>query len=89
MRVIDPIAAPAEQAGTYAARPADLFRAQLGGLINGKEYSEPVLRAIVRRLTEAHDVRPLWWDKRFPAKPAPFLDEIAQRVPLVINGIGH
>ena len=89
MRVVDPVAAPAERAGTYAPRPDGLTGAVVGGLINGKEYSQPVLEAIMRRLSEAHDVRPVWWDKGFPAKPAPFLDDIAQRVPLVINGIGH
>lgn len=89
MRVVDPVATAAAQIGTYAERTGDLSGSLLGGLINGKEYSEPVLKAIMGRLVDAHEVRPIWWDKGFPAKPAPFLDDIAQRVPLVINGIGH
>jgi len=63
---------------------------RLGVLINGKEYSEQVLHRVTANLTEQFDVAEVvWWNKRFPAVPCPFIEEIVGRVDLVVNGVGH
>ena len=78
----DPVPAP--------QRPATLEGQRLGVLINGKEYSEQVLRRVTANLTEQVDVAEVvWWNKRFPAVPCPFVEEMADRIDLVINGVGH
>lgn len=71
-------------------RPATIDGQRIGVLINGKEYSEQVLRRVAANLTEQFDVAEVvWWNKRFPAVPCPFIEEIADRIDLVINGVGH
>lgn len=90
MRIVSPVAVPAAPAGSYAVRPKQLPGLALGALVNGKEYSAEVLHAIVGRLDERHGFADrIWWDKGFPAKAAPFLDDIVRRAPAVINGVGH
>lgn len=90
IKILSPVAAPTSPVVHGTPPPASLPDRVLGVLINGKEYSDIVLRRLVERLTELHQVRDVvWWDKGFPAKPAPFLEEIASRSSLVLNGVGH
>jgi hypothetical protein len=68
----------------------NLSEGVMGVLINGKEFSDVVLERIAGVLRERCGVREVVsWNKGFPAKPAPFLDEIAQRCAFVLNGVGH
>jgi hypothetical protein len=90
VRVVSPVAVPPAASVRISPRPSTLAGQVLGVVINGKEYSEVVLRRVAERLGERHELRDvLWWDKRFPAKPAPFLDEVASRSTAVLTGVGH
>jgi hypothetical protein len=90
VRVVNPVAATSTSAIAPASHPTSLEGQVLGVVINGKEYSEIVLRRVADRLRERHGLRDvLWWDKRFPAKPAPFLGEVASRSTIVLTGVGH
>jgi len=72
------------------ARPVKLDGQVLGVLINGKEYSDVVLKQVVSRIQAKHHLKDvLWWDKKFAAKAAPFLDDMAKLSTLVLNGVGH
>jgi hypothetical protein len=90
VHIVNPVAAaPAQTVGT-SPRPASLEDQVLGVVINGKEYSDVVLRRVAERVSRDHKLRDvLWWDKLFPAKPAPFLEEVAARSTLVLTGVGH
>ncbi len=90
LQVISPVALPPAGAAGTAARPASLEGGVLAVLVNGKEYSEVVLRRVASRLQERYrfaDV--VWWNKRFPSKPAPFIDDMVQQGGMVLNGVGH
>ena len=88
--IVSPIASATGAGFQAAARPAQLDGGTLGVLINGKEYSDVVLRRLARMLAERHGfAEVLWWDKRYPATPAPFIEDIAARSTFVLNGVGH
>lgn len=88
--IVNPVPSLDVAAVPSPPRPETLTGQRIGVLINGKEYSEQVLRRVTSNLTEQFDVAEVvWWNKRFPAVPAPFLDEIVDRIDLVINGVGH
>jgi hypothetical protein len=90
VRVVNPVAAASVNAVTASPHPASLSGQVLGIVINGKEYSDVVLRRVAERLRERHGLHEvLWWDKHFPAKPAPFLEEVASRSTVVLTGVGH
>jgi hypothetical protein len=90
VRIVNPIAALSVSAIAPRPRPTSLAGQVLGVIINGKEYSDVVLRRVAQRLREQHGVSDvLWWDKQFPAKAAPFLDEVASRSTMVLTGVGH
>ena len=90
VRVVNPVAAASAIAIQPSPHPTSLDGQVLGIIINGKEFSDVVLRQIAERLRERHGLRDvLWWNKHFPAKPAPFLEEVARRCTIVLTGVGH
>ncbi|HEY3953047.1 MAG TPA: hypothetical protein VGM53_06710 [Streptosporangiaceae bacterium] len=92
VHVVNPAASGTAAEVSPAPRPATLAGTTLGVLINGKEYSEQVLRRVAAHLTAEHGVREvLFWDKHFPAVPAPesFLEEITARCTVAVAGVGH
>jgi hypothetical protein len=90
VRVVNPVATASVRAVNPSPHPASLTGQVLGIVVNGKEYSEAVLRRMAERLCERHGLQDvLWWDKQFPAKPAPFLEEVARRSTIVLTGVGH
>lgn len=92
VQVVNPAASGTATEVSVTPRPATLEGATLGVLINGKEYSEQVLRRIAGHLQARHGVREvLFWDKHFPAVPAPdsFLAEITAQCTVAVAGVGH
>jgi len=61
-----------------AERPKSFKDLRVGILENGKEFSDIVLEALAERLRREHGVTNIkFWRKGFPAKGAPFIDEMA------------
>lgn len=90
LKVLNPVAPSTTAPVVPTVRPAKLDGQVLAVLINGKEYSDVVLRRVVSQIQAKHQLKEvLWWDKKFAAKPAPFLDEIVKLSTLVLNGVGH
>lgn len=90
LTIVTPASPPAQDEVTASARPSSLDGGVLGVLLNGKEYSDVVLERLAARLAEEFDLEEvLWWDKGFPAKPAEWLDDIAERCAFVLAGVGH
>lgn len=90
--VVDPTAVPAGELRELSRRPESLSGLPVGVLVNGKEYSEAVLRRIVEQLAGEHDFGEIvWWDKHFPAQPAPreLVDQMVSRCAVAITGVGH
>jgi hypothetical protein len=73
-----------------AARPASLEGLRVALLDNGKEFSDVVLDALARTLERDFGVtRIKFWRKGFPAKGAPFIDEMVAESDVAISGVGH
>jgi hypothetical protein len=73
-----------------ADRPKSLKDLRVGILENGKEFSDIVLEALAERLRREHGVTNIkFWRKGFPAKGAPFIDEMAAESDVAISGVGH
>jgi hypothetical protein len=73
-----------------AERPKSLKNLRVGILENGKEFSDIVLEALAERLQREHGVTNIkFWRKGFPAKGAPFIDEMAAETDVAISGVGH
>jgi hypothetical protein len=73
-----------------AARPGSLKGLRVGLLDNGKEFSDVVLDAVAKVLREEYGVTDIkFWRKGFPAKGAPFIEEMAQQTDVAISGVGH
>jgi hypothetical protein len=92
VRVVNPAASGTATQVSVTPRPATLDGATLGILINGKEYSEQVLRRVASHLQANYGVKEvLFWDKHFPAVPAPdsFLAEIKAQCTAAVAGVGH
>ncbi len=92
LQVVNPVANGTATEASVNARPSTLEGATLGVLINGKEYSDQVLRRISDWLKRTQGLREvLFWDKHFPAQPAPerFLDEIRSQCTVAVTGVGH
>jgi hypothetical protein len=73
-----------------APRPKSLKGLKVGLLENGKEFSQEVhegLEELLKRDYGVADVK--FWHKGFPAKAAPFVDEIASECDAAVSGVGH
>jgi hypothetical protein len=85
---------PTGAAATSAMRPAERLKSlkglRVGLLDNGKEFSDVVLEALAEVLRREHGVTNIkFWRKGFPAKGAPFIDEMAAETDVAISGVGH
>jgi hypothetical protein len=73
-----------------ANRPKSLTGLRVGLLDNGKEFSDVVLDALAEALRRDHGVTDIkFWRKGFPAKGAPFIDEMAAETNVAVSGVGH
>ena len=73
-----------------AQRPKSLKDLRVALLDNGKEFSDIVLEALAMTLKKEYGVTAIkFWRKGFPAKGAPFIDEMAAESDLAISGVGH
>jgi hypothetical protein len=73
-----------------ANRPKSLAGLRVGLLDNGKEFSDVVLDALAQALRHDHGVTDIkFWRKGFPAKGAPFIDEMAAETDVAVSGVGH
>ena len=73
-----------------ASRPKSLAGLRVGLLDNGKEFSDIVLDALAEALRRDHGVTDIkFWRKGFPAKGAPFIDEMAAETDVAVSGVGH
>jgi hypothetical protein len=88
--VMLPTGAPATSAMSPAERPKSLRGLRVGLLDNGKEFSDVVLEALAEVLRRDHGVTNVkFWRKGFPAKGAPFIEEMAAETDVAISGVGH
>jgi hypothetical protein len=88
--VLLPTGARSTAAVAPAARPSSLAGLRIGLLDNGKEFSDVVLEALARALQRHHDSIDIkFWRKGFPAKGAPFIEEMAAETDVAISGVGH
>jgi hypothetical protein len=88
--VYTPTGAAATAAVKTAERPRSLADLRVGLLDNGKEFSDVVLEALAETLRRDYGVtRIKFWRKGFPAKGAPFIDEMAAETDVAISGVGH
>jgi hypothetical protein len=88
--VLLPTGAPATAAMRPATRPQSLKGLRVGLLDNGKEFSDQVLDALAEVLRRDYGVTNIrFWRKGFPAKGAPFIDEMAAETDVAISGVGH
>ena len=88
--VLLPTGAPATAAMRPAERPKSLEGLRVGLLDNGKEFSDQVLDALAEALRRDHGVTHIkFWRKGFPAKGAPFIEEMAVESDVAISGVGH
>ncbi|MEL0107094.1 MAG: hypothetical protein VW802_09135 [Rhodospirillaceae bacterium] len=73
-----------------ASRPDSLKGLKVGLLENGKEFSQEVHEGLQEVLVRDYDVGDVqFWHKGFPAKAAPFIDDMAKDCDVVISGVGH
>jgi hypothetical protein len=82
----------ARQTGSImtAPRPRSLRGLRVALLDNGKEFSDIVLDGLAQALARDFDVSDIkFWRKGFPAKGAPFIEEMAAESDVAISGVGH
>jgi len=73
-----------------AERPSSLAGRRVGLIDNGKEFSDVVLAALAEALRREHGITNIKiWRKGFPAKGAPFIDEMAAETDVAVSGVGH
>src|SRR6266566_3043831 len=85
-----PTGAPGTTSGTLVERPKSLKGLRVGLLDNGKEFSDQVLESLAEVLRRDHGVTDIkFWRKGFPAKGAPFIEEMAAEMDVAISGVGH
>jgi hypothetical protein len=90
MTVLVPTGAPQTGSVATAARPTSLKDLRVALLDNGKEFSDVVLEALADKLRKDYGVTQIkFWRKGFPAKGAPFIDEMAAESDVAISGVGH
>jgi hypothetical protein len=88
--VMLPTGAPETASIKPAERPKSLQELRIGLLDNGKEFSDVVLEALAETLRRDHGVTKIkFWRKGFPAKGAPFIEEMAAETDVAISGVGH
>jgi hypothetical protein len=88
--VLLPTGARREASLKPAERPKSLAGLRIGLLDNGKEFSDVVLEALAETLRRDHyatDIK--FWRKGFPAKGAPFIEEMAAETDVAVSGVGH
>src|SRR3954469_3645487 len=85
-----PTGAPGKTGGKLVERPRSLQGLRVALLDNGKEFSDVVLDALAEALKRDHGVTKIkFWRKGFPAKGAPFIEEMAAESDVAISGVGH
>jgi hypothetical protein len=90
LTVLLPTGAAQMASVAVAPRPASLKDMRVALLDNGKEFSDVVLDALAQVLERDFGVtRIQFWRKGFPAKGAPFIDEMAAQSDVAISGVGH
>lgn len=88
--ILLPTGAPKTGSIPTAVRPKSLKGLRVALLDNGKEFSDVVLEALAETLRRDHGVTNIkFWRKGFPAKGAPFIDEMAAETDVAISGVGH
>ena len=88
--VLVPTGAPETGSIPTAQRPKSLKGLRVALLDNGKEFSDIVLDALATTLKKDYDVTNIkFWRKGFPAKGAPFIDEMARESDVAVSGVGH
>src|SRR5712671_3960572 len=88
--VMLPTGAPDAAAINPAERPKSLQGLRIGLIDNGKEFSDVVLDALAEVLRREYGATKIKiWRKGFPAKGAPFIDEMAAGTDVAISGVGH
>jgi hypothetical protein len=88
--ILLPTGAPKTGSIPTAERPKSLKGLRVALLDNGKEFSDVVLEALAETLRRDHGVTNIkFWRKGFPAKGAPFIDEMAAETDVAISGVGH
>jgi hypothetical protein len=88
--VILPTGEPATATIKPTQRPQSLKGLRIGILENGKEFSDVVLEALADVLRRDHGATNIkFWRKGFPAKGAPFIEEMAAETDIAISGVGH
>jgi hypothetical protein len=88
--VLLPTGARREASLKPAERPKSLAGLRIGLLDNGKEFSDVVLEALAETLRRDHHVTDIkFWRKGFPAKGAPFIEEMAAETDVAVSGVGH
>jgi hypothetical protein len=88
--VYRPVGIPATTPKKLAPRLRDVRGVRLGVLDNCKEFADHVVGAVAEVLERDHGVREVTiWRKGYPAKPAPFLADMASKCDAVVNGVGH
>src|SRR5258708_6902586 len=89
-QVYEPTGAPQNAAIAAVERPKSLEGLRIALLDNGKEFSDVVLDALAETLRRDHGVTKIkFWRKGFPAKGAPFIEEMAAESDVAISGVGH
>jgi len=88
--VLVPTGAPETGSIPTAQRPKSLKGLRVALLDNGKEFSDIVLDALATTLKKDYGVTAIkFWRKGFPAKGAPFIDEMAAESDVAVSGVGH
>jgi hypothetical protein len=73
-----------------AQRPTSLKGLRVALLDNGKEFSDIVLDALATKLKADYGITNIkFWRKGFPAKGAPFIEEMAAESDVAVSGVGH
>jgi hypothetical protein len=89
-QVYAPTGAPQSAAIAAVERPKSLKDLRIGLLDNGKEFSDVVLEALAEVLKRDYGITKIkFWRKGFPAKGAPFIEEMAAETDVAISGVGH
>src|SRR3977135_417631 len=89
-QVYEPTGAPQNAAIAAIERPKSLQDLRGAVLDNGKEFSDVVLQALAEVLQRDYGVTKIkFWRKGFPAKGAPFIEEMAAETDVAISGVGH
>jgi hypothetical protein len=88
--VLVPTGARSAAALKPAERPKSLAGLRIGLLDNGKEFSDVVLAELAETLRRDHHATHIkFWRKGFPAKGAPFIEEMAAETDVAVSGVGH